>query len=225
VKVVVVGFASARDALGGPRVELDLPGDSTSLEALAGELCRRFPDLLPHWSRLALAVDGRLATADTVVGDGAEVALLPPVSGGGAEPASLVAGEPDPVPLLAAVADPAHGATVLFVGRVRAHRAGRAVTHLTYEAYGRMALEALRRIVGELEGPGTCRVALSHRLGEARAGETTVAIAVSAAHREAAYAVSRLALERLKREVPIWKREHYADGAADWLEVEPLTRS
>lgn len=224
MKVTVVAFASAREAIGESRVELELPGAATTVEALGRELLGRWPALEPLWRRLALAVDGSLATPATPVPDGAEVALLPPVSGGDGEAVSLVAGEPDVASLLAAVAHPAHGATLLFLGRVRGDRDGRAVTHLTYEAYEPMALAALRRIVAELEAAGGCRLALSHRLGEAPAGEATVAIAVSAPHRDGAYRASREALERLKREVPIWKREHYADGEADWLEVEPLGR-
>ncbi|MEZ5332256.1 MAG: molybdenum cofactor biosynthesis protein MoaE [Thermoanaerobaculia bacterium] len=229
MKISIVAFASARDAIGAARTEVEL-AEAATVETLAEELGRRYPDLRPLWPRLALAVDGILARPGTALHDGSEVALLPPVSGGSGAPVSpvpvsLVNGEPDPAPLLAAVDDPAHGATLLFLGRVRGDRDGRAVTHLTYEAYEPMALAALRRIVEEIEAARGCRLAIAHRIGEAPAGRTTVAIAASAPHREAAYAASREALERLKREVPIWKREHYADGAADWLEVEPLSRS
>jgi len=224
MRVTIVAFASAREALGAARVELQLPGSGTTIEALGRELQRLHPALEPLWPRLALAVDGTLAGAETLVADGAEVALLPPVSGGGSEAASLVRGELELSALLAAVADPAHGATLVFLGRVRDHRQGRAVTRLTYQAYEPMALAAMRRIVAEIEASRACRVALSHRLGDAGAGETTVAIAVSAPHRDEAYQASREALERLKREVPIWKREHYAGGEADWLEIEPLSR-
>lgn len=225
MRVVVVAFASARDALGAARVRLELPGEDTTIELLARALRADYPALAPLWPRLAVAIDGTLAGPGDRIADGAEVALLPPVSGGSGEPAALVAGEPDPAPLLAAVGDPAHGATLLFVGRVRGVRGGRTVTRLTYEAYEPMALAAMRRIVAELERERPCRVALAHRVGEAPVGQATVAIAVSAPHRDEAYAASREALERLKREVPIWKREHYADGAADWLEVEPLSRA
>ena len=77
-------------------------------------------------------------------------------------------------------------------------------------------------IVGELEAGGDVRVAIVHRLGDVPVGEPSVAIAVASAHRQAAYEASRTALERLKREVPIWKREHYADGRVAWREEEPL---
>jgi len=81
----------------------------------------------------------------------------------------------------------------------------------------------LQQIISELEAsePGL-RVAIVHRLGEIPVGEASVAIAVSSPHRDAAYAASRTALERLKQEVPIWKREHYADGESVWREEESL---
>ena len=225
MKLAVLAFASAREAIGAGRIELELAGASTTVAELGHELRRRYPALEPLWPRLALAVDGTLAGSETPVGDGAEVALLPPVSGGASEAVSLVRGELELSALLAAVADPAHGATLVFLGRVRDHRRDRAVTHLSYQAYEPMALAAMRRIVAEIEVSRACRVALSHRLGEAGVGQATVAIAVSAPHRDEAYAANREALERLKREVPIWKREHYADGDAAWLEVEALSPS
>ena len=117
----------------------------------------------------------------------------------------------------------ASGALLLFVGRVRDHHRGRAVERLTYSAYRPMAERALARIARELEGgsPGLA-VRIVHRLGELAPGEASVAIAVTSPHREEAYRASRAALERLKREVPIWKRELYADGELVWREEEPL---
>src|SRR5436305_12326699 len=86
-----------------------------------------------------------------------------------------------------------------------------------------MALEGLRRIVTDLESAHeSLRAAIVHRLGEVPVGEPSVVIAIASPHRAAAYDASRAALERLKAEIPIWKREHYADGGAEWREVEPL---
>ena len=89
-----------------------------------------------------------------------------------------------------------------------------------------MAEAALERIARELEAdaPGL-RVRIVHRLGDIEIGQPSVAIAVSSPHREAAYRASREALERLKREAPIWKREHYSDGSTAWREEEVLTGS
>jgi len=85
-----------------------------------------------------------------------------------------------------------------------------------------MAERRLRQLVAELEARHGARLTIVHRLGALLPGEASVVIAAAAAHREAAYDASREALERLKREVPVWKREHYADGSARWREDEPL---
>ena len=121
------------------------------------------------------------------------------------------------------VADPSCGAVVVFEGTVRDSDRGRAVERITYSAYRAMAETRLREIASRLElrYPGS-RVAIVHRLGELPVGEPSVVIAVASPHREAAYAANREALERLKSEVPIWKREHYADGESRWREEEPL---
>lgn len=127
-----------------------------------------------------------------------------------------------PASVLAAVADPAHGAVALFVGTVRARHASRSVTGIDYSAYEPMAESVLARIEEETGRHHAARVAIRHRLGALRVGDASVAIAAGSPHREAAFAACREALERLKREAPIWKRERYADGSAEWREEEPL---
>jgi molybdopterin synthase catalytic subunit len=120
------------------------------------------------------------------------------------------------------VRGPGRGAVVLFVGTVRDHH-GRRVEKITYSAYRSMAEGVLSCIVADLERSSPdLRAAIVHRLGEVWAGEPSVAIAVAAPHRAEAYDASRAALERLKSEAPIWKREHYASGDSAWLEEEPL---
>ena len=153
------------------------------------------------------------------------MALLPPVSGGTGEPlrAELMDGPIDTGRAVAAVSGPGRGAVVIFLGTVRDHHAGRPVEKLTYSAYRPMALEGLRRIVADLEAAHEdLRAAIVHRLGEVPVGEASVVIAIASPHRAAAYEASRTALERLKAEIPIWKREHYADGEAEWREEEML---
>jgi molybdopterin synthase catalytic subunit len=111
------------------------------------------------------------------------------------------------------------GAIVLFYGVVRNHDEGRAVVGLTYEAYEGMAAEKLREICEEVASEFEVGdIAVTHRVGELAIGEASVGIAVAAPHRDAAYKASREVIERLKREVPIWKREHYADGEDVWLD-------
>ena len=121
--------------------------------------------------------------------------------------------------LLAAVADPAHGAATLFLGVVRDHNDGRGVDGIEYSAYESMAQRELGRIVREAEAhfPGV-RVALEHRVGVLAIGEASVGIAVSHAHRAPALDAQRFVIEELKRRVPIWKREHYTDGSRDWVD-------
>jgi molybdopterin synthase catalytic subunit len=112
---------------------------------------------------------------------------------------------------------------VVFLGTVRDHSQGRSVTGIEYTAYERLAEARLGAIVADLERQHAgLRVAIVHRLGHLTVGEISIAIVTAAAHREGAYEANRAALERVKREVPIWKDERYDDGTRAWREVEPL---
>jgi molybdopterin synthase catalytic subunit len=230
VKIDLLAFASASDIVGAGETELELPARAT-LGELKIVLERRYPPLGALWDRLAIAVNGDLRPDDTALADGDEVALLPPVSGGSGDGDPSASSELevltdaalDPEAVAARVADPSCGAVVVFTGTVRASHRGRRVERITYSAYRAMADARLREIARRLERrhPGA-RVAIVHRLGTLAVGEPSVVIAVASPHRDAAYAASREALERLKAEVPIWKREHYADGESSWREEEPL---
>lgn len=222
MRLRILGFAGVREIV-GTELELELPDGSTWKE-LRDVLERRFPELEQYWDRLAVAVDGSLGEPKGPLADGSEIALLPPVSGGGDGPAVELTHDPIAVDRIAQRAShPGAGAVLTFQGTVRDRHRNRSVTHLTYEAYEPLALQALARIAAELEaGREQLAVAIAHRLGDVSVGETSVVIAVSSPHREVAYDASREALERLKREVPIWKREHYSDGESEWREEEPL---
>ena len=125
----------------------------------------------------------------------------------------------DPCALLAEVSSTASGATVLFVGTVREVNDGRPVTGIDYSAYTAMAERELDAIVGEAAARfGTEHVVVEHRLGALRLGEASVAIAVAHPRRAGAYEASRYVIEELKKRVPIWKREHYADGTREWVD-------
>jgi molybdopterin synthase catalytic subunit/molybdopterin converting factor small subunit len=270
MKIRLLAFASAGDALGAGEMDLDVPA-GTTVQGLRAWLDERRPALAPLWPRLAVAVDGAVAGPAVVLSEGAEVALLPPVSGGagnggdgsngsgggnggnGEDPpplSSAISPQTPPSPpgvtapwvelvdrpidaqeVMARVASAGCGAVLLFLGTVRDRAKGspeggtpRPVLHLTYSAYRPMALDKLARIARDLEAAaaGELRVTIVHRLGRVALGEASVAIAVAAPHRAAAYDASRRALERLKSEVPIWKLESYADGEAVWREEEPL---
>lgn len=220
MKIRLLAFASAGDALGAGEMELELP-EGSRVSDLRSRLDGEHPRLVSLWPRLAVAVDGRVVSAEEPLVDGAEVALLPPVSGG--SETRLVDGPIETERVIASVSGPSRGAVVVFLGMVRDHHAGRMVEKLTYSAYRAMAEEGLARIVADLEAAAPdLRVAIVHRLGEVPVGEGSVVIAVASPHRAAAYEASRTALERLKAEIPIWKREHYAGGEAAWREEEPL---
>jgi molybdopterin synthase catalytic subunit len=221
MKIRLLAFATAGDVLGATELEMELP-DGSRVADLRARLDRDHPGLAPLWPRLAVAVDGQIAGPEALLTDGVEVALLPPVSGGSGR-TGLADGPLDVDAAVRSVEDPGFGAVVTFLGTVRNHHAGRPVEKLTYTAYRRMAADALAKIGSELEAAAPVRVAIVHRLGEVPVGEPSVVIAVGSAHRAAAYEASRTALERLKAEVPIWKREHYAEGEAVWREEEPLT--
>ncbi|MEP6691261.1 MAG: molybdenum cofactor biosynthesis protein MoaE [Gemmatimonadaceae bacterium] len=125
----------------------------------------------------------------------------------------------DPQRILAEVADAACGALILFVGTVRDMNDGRAVTGMEYSAYEAMAEREMTLIAAETgERFGTAHVVIEHRLGALALGDASVAIAVAHPHRAEAYGASRYAIEQLKQRVPVWKREHYADGTREWVD-------
>jgi molybdopterin synthase catalytic subunit len=125
----------------------------------------------------------------------------------------------EPAALLREVASHGSGATVLFVGTVREVNDGRAVSGIDYSAYTGMAARELDAIAGEAaERFGTPYVVVEHRLGTLGLGEASVAIAVSHPRRAPAMDAARFVIEELKRRVPIWKREHYADGTREWVD-------
>jgi MoaE-MoaD fusion protein len=126
----------------------------------------------------------------------------------------------DPVALVRHVRGDSDGAVVTFDGCVRNQSHGRATLYLDYEAYESMALTKIREIAADLHSKFAIdRVAIAHRLGRLHIGETSVFIAVSAPHRAPAFDACRFAIDTLKRTVPIWKKEYFADGAV-WADGE-----
>lgn len=124
----------------------------------------------------------------------------------------------DPSAALSFVADPAVGGTCLFVGTVRDHSEAGSVTGITYEAWPELAEARLAEVAVEMhERWALERVALLHRYGDLEVGEASVVVAAGAAHREAAFEACRHGIERLKQEVPIWKKELLASGEAEWV--------
>ncbi|MBE3591259.1 MAG: molybdenum cofactor biosynthesis protein MoaE [Firmicutes bacterium] len=240
--VTVLAFGAAAEAAGRRAWTVDLP-EGARVADLLRELARRLPSLAPLLPSLAVAVDEEYAGASTPLHEGAEVALIPPVSGGSGGSGSSGSGEPvgdsaelpgsaadrvwlteEPLSLDALIARVAHadaGAVATFTGTVRARtrRGGevRETAELFYEAYGPMALKEMRRIAREAEArwPGA-RVAMAHRTGRLRPGEASVMIAVSAPHRAGAFEACRFCIDTLKQTVPIWKKDIRPDGTEEW---------
>jgi molybdopterin synthase catalytic subunit len=210
--VDILLFAGLREALGGrTRVTLE-PG------ATVADLRDRLAAL--HPDRAALLAVCRFAVGDDFVDDaaslepGIEVAVIPPVSGGEGPPAVALVREPlDPGALGDAVVRVASGAVNVFVGTVRSPNAGAEVERLEYEAHETMALARMTAIVDETRAahPGSV-VLLHHRLGPVLPGEPSVVVAVSTPHRGESFDACRAVIERLKVEVPIWKKEITAGG-------------
>jgi molybdopterin synthase catalytic subunit len=124
--------------------------------------------------------------------------------------------------LLAEVASHGHGATVLFIGTVRDANDGEAVVALDYSAYGGMAMRELRTIVDEaLDHWPEADVVVEHRTGALQLGDVSVAIAAAHPHRAEAFDAARYVIEELKKRLPVWKREHYADGRSEWVANSP----
>jgi molybdopterin synthase catalytic subunit len=125
----------------------------------------------------------------------------------------------DPAEVLALVGHEEDGAAILFLGTVRNHADDRPVTGITYEAYEEMAASVLAEIAHEAaEILGTDRLTVVHRTGALTVGEHSVAIAASSPHRAQAYEASRYVIEEIKKRLPVWKKEHYADGEHQWVE-------
>jgi molybdopterin synthase catalytic subunit len=124
----------------------------------------------------------------------------------------------DLVALLAMVQSPSRGGVASFLGMVRDHHQGREVLRLDYSAYAPMAEAECARIVAEAESRWDVAVALRHRIGQLQIGDAAVAVAVASAHREEAFVASRYVIEELKRRVPIWKKEYFADGTISWVD-------
>jgi molybdopterin synthase catalytic subunit len=214
VRVNILYFAAARERAGVSHEALELPEGATAAQALAAA-CERHPALQAVAGKLRIAVDQDFAQPDRKLREGAEVALIPPVSGGASAqrigPEPLAAEAP-----LREVAGADCGAVVSFVGTVRASNHGKAVVRLEYEAYPEMALRVFGHIAAQAQERWGARIAIHHRIGALQPGELSVVIAAAAPHRADAFEACRHAIEALKKDAPIWKREFYPDGSS-WV--------
>jgi molybdopterin converting factor subunit 1 len=229
--VRVLFFGAASDAVGQDRIELHIPSGSTSRHAFE-QVLAKYPDLLRFGKSLLLAVNQEYADPNRELHEGDELAIFPPVSGGAesanVQPAQTSARDffelttqPIDVGAIARrVVLPQCGATVTLDGYAREWTKGRQTLHLIYETYAPMAINEMKRL-GALahEQFDIAHIGIVHRTGRLEIGETSVVIAVSAPHRRAAFAACEWAIRELKRTVPIWKKEIFADGEV-WVEGE-----
>jgi len=211
-------FAILRQEAGRDSIEVELPPGATVGDALDRlSLSPELGGLLPRLP-VRMAVNREYADAATRLGPEDELALIPPISGGGGPRLhSRISAEPLSADELSRlVADPAAGAIVCFQGVTRE------VARLDYEAYREMAEERIAAILAECaERHGLLAAAAVHRVGAVPLGEPGVVVAVSAGHRGEAFAGAREAIDRIKAEAPIWKKEVDGEGTGEWVEGEP----
>ena len=227
MRVRVLFFGMLKDVAGKPSDVIEL-ADGASVRDMLARYESQMPRLKESLPSLAVAVNQQYAGPDTKLKPDDEVALLPPVSGGAPEPtgrqryATIVREVIDRPRVLAALKRGEDGAALVFEGMVRNQTRGRRTLYLDYEAYEEMALQQMESLAGQALQQFQVRdVAIVHRLGRLEIGETSVLIVVVSAHRAAAFDACRWLIDTLKRTVPIWKKEHFEDGAV-WADGDPF---
>ncbi len=182
------------------------------------------PALAESIAGCRIAIDQEFASPETSIEGHRELAAIPPVSGGHDGDVDRVRLEASPLDLATTVSlveHPHAGGIATFTGNVRSRSRGQDISHLEYEAYPSMALRVMREIAQGIERElSATRVAIVHRIGRLEIGETAVIIAASAPHRAEAFAACRDAIEALKRDVPIWKKEVSTSGES-WIGKGP----
>jgi cyclic pyranopterin phosphate synthase len=226
VAVRVRCFGALRERLGAETLVTEPVGTVGELWSL---LTRDRPELAEARGAVRAARNLSYCGWETAVEPGDEVAFMPPVAGGAVdEPVAprlrteLVTEAIDAGRLAAEVRSSVDGAVASFAGVVRGTSRGRPVLRLEYEAYPAMAEAELRRIAAAVaERHGLSGLTLVHRVGSLAVGEVSVAVVAAALHREPALRACAEAIELIKRDLPVWKREHHPDGA-DWVDAREL---
>lgn len=222
VQIQVLYFGVFKETIGCERESLELHEGASAGEAILLLQGRASKELDGLWKSAAVAINREYAGLATGLKDGDEMAVLPPVSGGTGVTVSLQREKIDSEAVVAALKAGEDGALVIFDGIVRNNTRGRETMYLVYEAYEEMAVEQMRGLAQEALGRFVVRdVAIVHRLGKLEIGESSVLIVVASAHRGAAFEACRWVIDTLKKTVPIWKKEHFVDGAV-WADGEPF---
>ncbi len=223
IKITLKLFGSLREAVGKSTLDVELAQGATVAD-LRSWLAERNPLVTELGDRLAASINLEIAAAAEVLEDGDEVAFLPPVAGGDGIGDAPATGDAkrctisqralDEAEVISRVEGPDAGGIVSFIGVVRNHARGREIEYLEYEAYAEMAEREMEKIADEASRrwPGT-RVAIAHRVGRLEIGDAAVVVVAASAHRGEAFEACRFAIDTLKVDVPIWKREVATDGA------------
>jgi molybdopterin synthase catalytic subunit len=221
MRVRVLYFAVFRERLRRDEEDLELAPGATVGDAIT-TLAARHADIGKLRGRFRVAVNQDFVDDAHVLGDGDELALIPPVAGGAGTRHVVLTGEPLSLDrCIAAVGAPGMGGIVTFTGMVRLRSRGTTIDHLEYEAYAPMAIKTMTELCDEIEREVTgARLAVEHRIGNLAIGELAVVIAAAAPHRAEAFTACRAMIDRLKDRVPIWKKEISVDGA-EWVGLGP----
>jgi MoaE-MoaD fusion protein len=220
IRITALLFGQAREWVGTSDLNIELDAPAT-VELAFAKLKSQHPKLAEMERSLLFAVNEEYASLSHPLSDGDRLAVLPPVSGGEAEGRDLfeITREPiDITSLRARLLEGDSGAVVIFDGVARDNTKGRRTLYLEYEGYEPMALRTMEQIGREVrERWSINRVGIVHRLGRTAITESSVVIIVTSAHRKIAFEACHYAIDRLKKIVPIWKKEYFEDGAV-WVE-------
>jgi molybdopterin synthase catalytic subunit len=235
VRVKVLFFGMLKDIVGRSEEQIEVT-DGALLESVFTRYSRQFPRLTDLEGSIVLACNQEFCDRSAALHEGDEIAFLPPVSGGSSDSSgrythqiqdadtgcffALTRQTIDTPGIARQLLRGEDGALVDFEGVVRNNTKGRATKFLDYECYEPMAVKTMAEIGREIAGSFAIgRIAMVHRLGRLEIGEASVAIVVTAPHRKPAFEAALEGINRLKRMVPIWKKEHFADGEV-WVEGE-----
>jgi MoaE-MoaD fusion protein len=227
MRVRVLFFGRLKDIVGKSEEDAEL-SEGARVEDLFARYGRSFPELAKFRPSVVASVNQEFAEWRAHLSSGDEVAFLPPVSGGAVtagvameeNPCALIRKPIETAEIVAQLKAPRDGALVVFEGIVRNHSGNRNTEYLEYEAYEPMAIAKMREVGEQMrEKFSIRRFAMIHRLGRLEIGETAVLVVVCSAHRAAAFEACRFGIDTLKRNVPIWKKEFFRDGAA-WADGE-----
>jgi len=215
MKLSVRLFASVREAIGSPTVDVELPDDAT-VATLTQAMQASYPQVreLPG---ARISVNYEYVDMNHPIRPNDELAVIPPVSGGSVPYFEITADELTGDSVADLVRSPDCGAITVFLGTARRTSRGREVEYLEYEAYPEMATRKLQQIADEIKDRwGTDRLAVKHRVGRVDLGEASVAIAIATEHRAEGFEACKYAIDRLKEIVPIWKKEVWV-GGGEWI--------